>query len=296
MTAARSAPPCSSGRRSALAVGGLDGGRGPWDTRSMPSLRRGIWLPSVCALAVAAGTISEPSVAAPTSGATTANACAITQTKSLEGTVRTNIRFVNKTSGAVKIYWLDYTGKRVLYKTLGAGASYVQQTWVTHPWVAINAAGACIGYVIAPKTEYVITEGGGGGAASRGRRSRRSPRSSARSSSTARARRAPLRSQTPASGGRRRPRAPSRSPRRVERSGPPAPSQGHRALLESRAARSRICRRRTWYRVSPLRSPRATRATRCSRRRPVDRATSRRRCSARARSPKPARAASPPTL
>ncbi len=129
----------------------------------MPFLRRGIWPLSVCALAVAAGTISGPSAAAPTSSATTTNACAITQTKSLEGKVRTNIRFVNKTSGAVKIYWLDYTGKRVLYKTLGAGASYVQQTWVTHPWVAINAAGACIGYVIAPRTEYVITEGGGGG-------------------------------------------------------------------------------------------------------------------------------------
>lgn len=118
---------------------------------------------SFCALAVAAGTISGPSVAAPTSVGTTSNACTITQTKSLEGKVRTNIRFVNKTSGTVKIYWLDYIGKRVLYKTLGAGASYVQQTWLTHPWVAINAAGACIGYVIAPKAEYVITGGGGGG-------------------------------------------------------------------------------------------------------------------------------------
>jgi hypothetical protein len=129
----------------------------------MPDLRRGIWVLSFCALAVGAGTISGPSTAAPTRVATTSNACTIRQTKSLQGTVRTDIRFVNKSAGAVKIYWLDYSGKRVFYKTLAAGAAYVQQTWVTHPWVAINAAGACIGYVIAPKAEYVITDGGGGG-------------------------------------------------------------------------------------------------------------------------------------
>ena len=108
----------------------------------MPSLRRGIWVLSFCALALAAGTISGPSVAAPVSVETAANACTITQSKSLQGTVRTDIRFVNKTSGAVKIYWLDYTGKRVFYKTLAAGASYLQPTWVTHPWVAIDAAGS----------------------------------------------------------------------------------------------------------------------------------------------------------
>ncbi len=34
--------------------------------------------------------------------------------------------------------------------------SYEQSTFDTDPWVALNDAGACVGYVIAPKAEYVI--------------------------------------------------------------------------------------------------------------------------------------------
>ncbi len=91
------------------------------------------------------------------------NACTITQTHSLVGTVRTSIEFVNKTAGAVKIYWLDYAGKRIYYETLAAGSGYVQQTWKTHPWVVLDASGRCIGYVIAPSARYVITGSASGG-------------------------------------------------------------------------------------------------------------------------------------
>jgi hypothetical protein len=121
----------------------------------VPPLRRGIAVAFVLLLAVGAGAATRASTAVP------ADACKITQPKSLEGKVTTSIRFVNKTPGAVRIFWLDYTGKRVFYKELAAGASYVQPTWKTHPWVVLNATGACIGYVIAPKAEYVITAGGG---------------------------------------------------------------------------------------------------------------------------------------
>lgn len=84
--------------------------------------------------------------------------CTITQPKSLEGKMETTIRFVNATSGTVGIYWLNYTGERVLYKQLAAGASYDQPTWNTHPWVALDGSGTCIGYTVAPVAEYRITE------------------------------------------------------------------------------------------------------------------------------------------
>jgi hypothetical protein len=91
--------------------------------------------------------------------------CTITQTHSIVGQVRTNIEFVNRTAGTVKVYWLDYSGKRVYYSTLKADTSYVQATWATHPWVVLDSAGVCVGYVIAPHALYVI---GGGAQASGG--------------------------------------------------------------------------------------------------------------------------------
>ena len=134
----------------------------------MSRLRRPSCILGLLALAVAVsaggGWSAADRTGSSAGAAAVANSCDITQAKSLEGKVRTNIRFVNKTAGVVKIYWLDYNGKRVYYNTLAAGARYVQPTWQTHPWVVINASGACIGYVIAPKAEYVITEGSSGGA------------------------------------------------------------------------------------------------------------------------------------
>jgi VHL beta domain len=112
---------------------------------------------------VAALALGHP--ASPAGGAVAAarNDCAITQTRSLTGTVRTNIEFVNRTAGAIKVYWLDYTGKRVYYNTLAAGSSYVQPTWKTHPWVVLDSGGRCIGYVIAPAARYVVTGSSAGG-------------------------------------------------------------------------------------------------------------------------------------
>jgi len=73
-------------------------------------------------------------------------------TCSLENSVRslvfdtpTSIEFVNNSSQTVKIYWLDYSGTRTLYATLPAAASYVQQTFVTHPWLVATTNESCLG-------------------------------------------------------------------------------------------------------------------------------------------------------
>ena len=73
-------------------------------------------------------------------------ACSLEPTfHSINGDVSTFIRFVNHTAGPVTVYWLNYEGQRVFYTTLAAEQSFVQQTFITHPWIATDASGACLG-------------------------------------------------------------------------------------------------------------------------------------------------------
>jgi uncharacterized protein YkwD len=71
------------------------------------------------------------------------------QAATLEGSIRsiesvraTSIRFDNVASFPVQIYWLDYEGKRVLYATLAPQESYVQPTYLSHPWLVARSPDA----------------------------------------------------------------------------------------------------------------------------------------------------------
>lgn len=61
-----------------------------------------------------------------------------------------NIVVNNKTDATVKLYWLDFNGKRVEYSRGGikAGGSHSQSTYVTHPWVITNANEECLGIYV----------------------------------------------------------------------------------------------------------------------------------------------------
>ena len=61
--------------------------------------------------------------------------------KSQNSDTPTNITFTNATCDPVLLYWIDFDGNRVLYATIPAGESYVQNTYLTHPWVVTNALG-----------------------------------------------------------------------------------------------------------------------------------------------------------
>jgi hypothetical protein len=67
-----------------------------------------------------------------------------TSLKSTAGDTPTTILFINQTADAVVVYWLDYSGNRVEYNTLASSASYLQSTYLTHPWVVTNNAGTCL--------------------------------------------------------------------------------------------------------------------------------------------------------
>ena len=59
--------------------------------------------------------------------------------RSLRGDEPTRLEFSNKRSGPVKVYWIDYDGRRQHYRDLAPGSSYEQQTFMTHPWVVTEA-------------------------------------------------------------------------------------------------------------------------------------------------------------
>lgn len=56
-------------------------------------------------------------------------------TRSLHANLPTEVTFDNRSGQTVRIYWLDYSGNRKLYRTLENGQKHTQKTFVTHPWL-----------------------------------------------------------------------------------------------------------------------------------------------------------------
>lgn len=75
--------------------------------------------------------------------------------KSITGATPTTVRFVNASiTTTFRVFWLDYNGNRVLYATLSPGQSFVQQTFLTHPWViADNSPAATCQQIYLPLQE-----------------------------------------------------------------------------------------------------------------------------------------------
>jgi hypothetical protein len=54
------------------------------------------------------------------------------------------LQFTNTTRSVRKVFWLSYSGQRVLYSTLQPGASYLQSTFVSHICLIADAGGSCV--------------------------------------------------------------------------------------------------------------------------------------------------------
>jgi hypothetical protein len=52
---------------------------------------------------------------------------------------------------------VDYGGKRVLYRRLAAGDSYTQPTFLTHPWVFVDAGGHCRQVVLPDLSQSLVS-------------------------------------------------------------------------------------------------------------------------------------------
>ena len=92
--------------------------------------------------------ITSGAQAAPSSTAVAANVCPTTKGKSKVGTTHAQVTFLNQTGKTVSVYWLDYKGKRVLYKKLLPGKRYTQQTYLTHPWLVLGPSGKCVAFLV----------------------------------------------------------------------------------------------------------------------------------------------------
>jgi hypothetical protein len=56
--------------------------------------------------------------------------------KSTQSKVETTITFVNRSKQTIKVFWLDYEGKRQFKEAVKDGDSYTsQRTYLTHPWL-----------------------------------------------------------------------------------------------------------------------------------------------------------------
>ena len=67
-----------------------------------------------------------------------------------------NLVFQNKTSGEVRVFWLDFQGKRQPYGTIPSGERHGLSTYQGHVWLVTDANEAPLGVVAAPDSDSVV--------------------------------------------------------------------------------------------------------------------------------------------
>jgi von Hippel-Lindau disease tumor suppressor protein len=71
-------------------------------------------------------------------------------------TPATELTFVNAGVESRRIFWIDQNGKRKFYKELGPHASYIQPTFVGHPWVIAREDDRCQTVVVARSKPLLV--------------------------------------------------------------------------------------------------------------------------------------------
>jgi dipeptidyl aminopeptidase/acylaminoacyl peptidase len=68
----------------------------------------------------------------------------------------TTVTFVNRTSGAVELFWLDTDGKRQSYGRLRPGDERSQHTFAGHVWLVSDAQGRPLGVTVAEDSDATV--------------------------------------------------------------------------------------------------------------------------------------------
>jgi hypothetical protein len=63
--------------------------------------------------------------------------------KSERSTESAKIRFINESGATLIIQWIDFKGALKEYGKLRPGAEMIQDTFITHPWIAAYQEGSC---------------------------------------------------------------------------------------------------------------------------------------------------------
>jgi hypothetical protein len=111
------------------------------------------------ALVAALGTVVVPSIVLAGTGRVVPDAACDRdgKAKSRSGDEKAALTVINNSDEAVKTYWLDYDGKRVFYEDVAPHTSYVQKTWLTHPWVVTSVDGECYRFLVMNAKEQTVT-------------------------------------------------------------------------------------------------------------------------------------------
>jgi hypothetical protein len=64
--------------------------------------------------------------------------------RSIDETKLTEVTFFNQSPKPIQTYWLDHQGHRIFGSEIRPGESFVQQTYVTHPWVVTSSGRRCV--------------------------------------------------------------------------------------------------------------------------------------------------------
>jgi hypothetical protein len=88
-------------------------------------------------------------------------ACYAPNAQSKESVQKVAMRIVNRTNAPAQITWIDFESKAESYFLLQPGKNQIQDTYATHPWLAISLTGDCMCGHIAEagpdgKDEWVI--------------------------------------------------------------------------------------------------------------------------------------------
>ncbi|MGL5011530.1 MAG: Hint domain-containing protein, partial [Paracoccaceae bacterium] len=78
------------------------------------------------------------------------------------GSTAATFTFTNATDGAVDFVWIDGTGQLILYATLQAGQTVVQQTFVGHNWLLRAPDGLFLDVISVTATSFAYSYGAGG--------------------------------------------------------------------------------------------------------------------------------------
>jgi hypothetical protein len=74
------------------------------------------------------------------------------QLRSLVSLKQADLTIRNEGSEPLRLYWLDYQGRRKLYANVAPGHFSRQQTFLTHPWVLADSTDACVLIFYGPGT------------------------------------------------------------------------------------------------------------------------------------------------
>ena len=79
------------------------------------------------------------------------------QLHSVDNLQSTEVIFFNQGIVPIRTYWLDFEGKRIFRTEIRPGDSFVQQTYVTHPWVLTsNASKDCMAIFQPDSTAAIV--------------------------------------------------------------------------------------------------------------------------------------------